>query len=286
MQAAMTPWTPAPKPAPDGRMLFAVGDVHGHAAELRHLQAHIIGAARAEAACRSVIVYLGDYVDRGPAIAETLDALVEDAMRDDGIERVHLVGNHDQFLIEATQGDAALDRAFFTAWFDNGGESTLHALGVQGYDRLLNARRYAELAAQTRRALGPQRLALLDRLVPMHREGDYLFVHAGIDPAVPLDQQDFTDLLLIREPFLGAGTDWPHPVCVVHGHSIAMPTVRAHRIGVDAGCYRHGALCAVQIVGDRLRFLGVSREPQFDWQNRLGGRRGEWHWQEVPLPVG
>lgn len=284
MYAATTQWAVAPRPAPDGSMLFAVGDVHGHASELQALQRVIGRAVLAMPDYGSTLVYVGDYVDRGPSIVETLDILIEDAAREDGVERVHLVGNHDQFLIEATRGDASLDRAFFTAWFDNGGEDTLRALGVEGYGRLLYARRFDEIATRVRAALGERRLAFLDTLQPMHRAGQYVFVHAGIDPAVDLDSQDFTDLLLIREPFLSAGAQWRHEFCVVHGHSIAMPTVLPHRVAVDAGCYAHGALCAVQIVGDQLRYHGVSLDADFDWQHTLGGRQGEWHW-DSPLRV-
>jgi serine/threonine protein phosphatase 1 len=107
-----------------------------------------------------------------------------------------------------------------------------------------------------------------------------MFVHAGVDPGLPPAEQDLADLLLIREPFLSC-TCWPHDFCVVHGHSIAMPRALSHRVGVDAGCYQHGALCAVQIVYERLRYLGVTRKEGFDWNGVLGGRSGEWTWVDA-----
>ena len=113
----------------------------------------------------------------------------------------------------------------------------------------------------------------------MHRAGDYVFVHAGIDPDIDLDAQDFTDLLLIREPVLNAGPSWRHSFCVVHGHSISMPIVDSHRIGVDAGCYVYGALCSVQIENERMRFVGVSKKADFSWQIRLG-QGGYWNWSK------
>src|SRR3546814_14756106 len=77
-------------------------------------------------------------------------------------------------------------------------------------------------------SLGPERLAFLQRLVLQRRIGDYLFVHAGLHPGRPLDDQTEHDMLWIREPFL-SGHDWPHPVTVVHGHTPEGPTVLAHR---------------------------------------------------------
>ena len=78
--------------------------------------------------------------------------------------------------------------------------------------------------------------------------GDYLFVHAGIDPGTPLDAQRTGDLRWIREPFLS------HPDCfgpvVVHGHTITdKPQIRHNRIGLDTGAYRSGRLTALGLQG-------------------------------------
>lgn len=90
----------------------------------------------------------------------------------------------------------------------------------------------------------------------------------------------YADLLLIREPFLSAAAGWQHDFTVVHGQSISIPTVLPHRIGVDAGCCVHGALCTVPIEADGLRFLGVSRNPRQLWQPLLGGQ-GRWYWDDL-----
>src|SRR3546814_10201329 len=88
-------------------------------------------------------------------------------------------------------------------------------------------------------------MAFLQRRVLHRRIGDYLFVHAGLHPGRPLDDQTEHDMLWIREPFL-SGHDWPHPVTVVHGHTPEGPTVLAHRIGVDSGVFASGCLTAVR----------------------------------------
>ena len=127
------------------------------------------------------------------------------------------------------------------------GEFRQPSLGVTGYGRLLDANDLQELQARCVSALGSNLVAFLKRLKPVHKNGDYVFVHAGIDPSVKLEDQEFADLLLIREPFLSCSASWSHPFCVVHGHSISMPSVHSHRVSVDAGCNKNGALCAVQI---------------------------------------
>lgn len=88
---------------------------------------------------------------------------------------------------------------------------------------------------RTEEALGPARVEFLSSLLPSHKIGNYVFVHAGIDPEQPLDEQEFADLVLFRHAFLDADADRKHSFCVVHGHSIASPTVKLHRIAVDAG---------------------------------------------------
>lgn len=282
---ACTDWAPAPRPAPPGQQLFAVGDVHGHAAELRGLQTLIFSAARRQQALHTELVDLGDYIDRGPGSTAVLDTLIAQADNEpatSGLTQTWLLGNHEQYLIELTDPEADIDREFVVSWYDNGGIETMKSLGVEGYGRLLHARRLPELQARLQQALGAARMSFLHtRLTSQHRIGDYLFVHAGIDATRPLDDQDLIDLLLMREPFLSHAGHWPHPVCVVHGHTIEMPTVKPHRIGVDAGCWQHGALCAVQIVADRLRFIAVTQRAGYPWQANLGGRQGEWAWRPI-----
>ncbi len=282
MFSAHTQWVDAPRQVSPGTVLFAIGDTHGHAKELAVLQQVMIEAAAEKHRRRVVFVHLGDYIDRGPEIRRTLEILLEASRRQDGIDRVFLVGNHDQFLIELLALDSSLNKEFIAHWYNNGGESTMQSLGVDAYGRLLDSGNLRELSARTEQALGDDLVSFLRNLKSLHREGAYVFVHAGIAPESALEAQEFADLVLIREPFL-QGKGWRHDFCVVHGHSIAIPTVLPHRISVDAGCFAFGALCAVQIEDDRLRFLGVTRLPEFPWQQKLGGRRGEWNWS-APTP--
>jgi len=103
--------------------------------------------------------------------------------------------------------------------------------------------------------LMPERHAWFPRsLRATHREGGYLFVHAGIRPRVPLERQDPEDLAWIREPFLTSAED--HGLCVVYGHTVvAEPCDRGNRIGIDTGAYGTGVLTAVALEGEGRRFL-------------------------------
>lgn len=215
MRFARTAWTPAPRPAPPGQTLWAIGDVHGHLAELQALRRWVLDSTAQAAPGSMTLVHLGDYIDRGPDARGVIDELLRPL--DHPAQQVFLVGNHEQFLRELIAQDPALDRAFLTGWFNNGAAQTLDSLGVTGYGRLLQANRLAELGALVAAALGPDRLRfIVDQLQLIHQVGDYLFVHAGIDPALPLEAQDFADLLLVREPFLSHLGLWPHTFCVVH----------------------------------------------------------------------
>ena len=114
-------------------------------------------------------------------------------------------------------------------------------------------RRARSAAALLRERLGPERLHLLRRLAPAWRCGDWVFVHAGIDPRRPLEAQRPESWLTLREPFL-SGRVWPHDFAVVHGHTVRGPELLPHRVAIDSGVYRTGVLTAVEITGNLLRF--------------------------------
>ena len=125
MYASLTQWVPAPRRAPEGETLFAIGDVHGYADELEAIQHRVLAEISTGTMRRSTIVYLGDYIDRGPDSARTLDLLTVNPPDDENIRRVYLTGNHDQYLLELVRPGRRPDRDFLSMWFDNGGESTL-----------------------------------------------------------------------------------------------------------------------------------------------------------------
>ena len=243
-----------PRVAADCRV-YAVGDIHGRVDLLAALHDRILDDAATATAGRKVLVYLGDYVDRGPASFDVVDLLIEAPL--EGFEIVHLKGNHEDFLLRFLEDPGGspeenLDQA--DLWFINGGDVTLHSYQVPvlawpfGLAELETARR--AFAA----ALPPSHRAFFQNLKMFHVEGDYLFVHAGIRPGVPLDEQAEEDLLWIREGFLDSDADFGH--MVVHGHTPEAETdVRPNRIGIDTGAYYTDRLTCLVVEGGGTRFL-------------------------------
>lgn len=275
-------WVETPRPTPAQVALYAVGDIHGCADELQAMQTVLSRQILGAPSWHHQVIYLGDYIDRGPEIKRTLQLLCTGL---GGVaHETHLIGNHEQCLIELLALDDELDREFIESWYDNGGMDTMISLDVEGYGRLVEQDNLAELQARTRAALGPDLQLFLRKLKPYTLIGQYLFVHAGIDPGKSLEQQDFADLLLIRKPFLKPAEPWTHPFTVVHGHSIAMPSVHLHRISVDAGCFCNKALCAVQIQDGRLRFIAVASEMADLGNSKLAGEGSVWQWSP-PEPI-
>ena len=238
-----------PPRVPDDCRVYAVGDIHGRFDLLTALHGHIVDDAAPATAGRKVLVYLGDYVDRGPWSFEVVDMLIEAPL--EGFEIVHLKGNHEDFLLRFVE-EENLEEA--DLWFINGGDATLHSYKVPlltlpfGLAELETARR-AFLAA-----LPPSHMTFFQGLKMFHVEGDYLFVHAGIKPGVPLDEQNEEDLLWIREEFLDSDAAFGH--MVVHGHTPAAETdVRPNRIGIDTGAVFTDRLTCLVVEGDSTRFL-------------------------------
>ena len=249
-------------------MLFAIGDVHGHA---EHLDALLdvlrpeIARARARGRAGELVM-LGDYVDRGPDSVGVLRRLI-------GLNRalgipVHLLrGNHDHYLIEFLLAEWPQPGAL-EAWCGNGGLTTLAELGIRRTEAM--NRHPADLAARARDRAGPEIVGLLRRIELSRASGGYVFAHAGVSRSLPLAEHGHREFLCLREPFL-SGKHWRHPFTVVHGHTIRGPEVLPHRIAVDSGTYRTGVLTALQIDGGHLRFLCVTSEPKCKSFKRLPG---------------
>jgi len=224
-------WQPLPKPLGARQAVFAIGDVHGFAEHLAALQGFV--RQRIVAAydpSQVTMLWLGDYIDRGPNPLVALD-MVRKGLELEGLREVPLCGNHEQFMIDFL--DAPDDsEGLLASWLVNGGWDTVKAI-LPG----LRPERPHALAKALRDAVGQQRLAFLRSLTLQHREGGYVFAHAGINPKRALDDQQRDDLIWIRRPFL-TPESWPHDVVVVHGHTPGPPRVLSHRIGLDSGTVR------------------------------------------------
>jgi serine/threonine protein phosphatase 1 len=242
----------------EGELVYAIGDVHGCYDLMKGLLAQLAqDFARRGAGRRPILIFLGDYVDRGPDSAKVLEALIWLRRRTDLDVRL-LKGNHEAamlaFLDEPESGGP---------WLSFGGAETLASYGVlppqpdEGEAGLARAR--DELMEH----MPASHLRLLQSLELMLQVGDYAFVHAGVRPRVSLAGQDEQDLLWIRKPFLEATAKFEK--VIVHGHTWIgdRPQVFEHRIGVDTGAFATGALTAIRLEDGQVSVFQARRpEPQ------------------------
>ena len=230
---------------PNATRVYAVGDVHGCRIELESLLA-AVAADVGSYAGHVILVFVGDLVDRGPDSAGVVDRLMRPLPN--GTEIRILMGNHEEAMLAAYDGTGDI-----RAWLNYGGLQTLESYGI---DRAEHFGRGFDLLARMRNAIPEEHIAFLRALPDQTRIGDYLFVHAGIRPGVPIEQQKPADLRWIRNEFLSSDSD--HGVTVVHGHTIApAPQDLANRIGIDTGCYAGGPLTALVLEDATRRFLQV-----------------------------
>lgn len=246
---------PFPARVPDASRIYAVGDIHGRLDLLERLLERMAeDCARRQpdhtAPSRIVIIFLGDYVDRGPHSRQVVERLMHGAPQNGplaGAEWVCLKGNHEEYLLRFAD-----DCDVGAAWCRNGGFETLRSYAGELPEGLAGDMGALQLLLS--RTLPPGHLRFLSRLPLMHREGDYVFAHAGIRPGVALEDQEASDLMWIRDDFLYDTT--PTPFVVVHGHTPSpTPDIRPHRIGIDTGAYYSGALTALVLEGTDRRFL-------------------------------
>lgn len=231
---------------PEGRRVYAVGDIHGR----DDLFAALIDLIRADNATRPparvTLILLGDLVDRGPQSAD----VVERALRLKGEfeDSRLLIGNHEECFLAALTGDVQRVRYFMRI----GGDAT-----VQSYwddDLPFSEATFEEVAERLPAMVPASHVEFLGGGEDVIEIGDYVFVHAGIRPGVALEKQALSDLRWIRDDFLADSRD--HGVMVVHGHTIQDDVDEwPNRIGIDTGAYKSGVLTAIALEGDERRYL-------------------------------
>lgn len=243
---------PAPVP-PDGppptvcedRRVYAVGDVHGRLDLLEELLGRIAADDQARGPMPPHLILLGDLIDRGPSSRQIVTLVMAFMAEKAGLHC--LKGNHEELFLLAAKGNVAVMPTFRKA----GGGATLASYGLPQRD--FEAMADIEVAAWMLAHIPRDHVDFLDALPDRVIFGDYLFVHAGIRPGVPIERQTGADMRWIRRDFL----DYPgaHPLMVVHGHSITADVdERANRIGIDTGAYFSGRLTALGLQG-RARWI-------------------------------
>jgi serine/threonine protein phosphatase 1 len=224
---------------PDGLRIYAIGDIHGRADLLAALLRQIDVDCTLYPSSRPIMVFIGDYIDRGPASREVLDLLLECERTK---EAVFLKGNHETFVQRFLSEPAVLDE-----WRLCGGLETLVSYGLKP-PISPGVPEQTQLAKELAKAIPRRHLEFLESLNLTFSCGDFLFVHAGIRPGVPIRKQSEADLLWIREEFLSSEQRFEK--FVVHGHTpVRTPDIRSNRINIDTGAFATGRLTCIVIEG-------------------------------------
>ena len=218
---------------PEELRLYAIGDVHGRLDLLRDIHARIAADLVARPCRRFRVVHCGDYIDRGPESRGVVDHLIEFCADGDA---VCLAGNHDLYpLAFLRRPDRAGDH-----WLSFGGVETLASYGVESWGRR-GPRPFRDIRDDFDDAIPESHRTFFESLPLIERHGDFLFVHAGIQPDRRIEKQTVADVTCIREPFLSHEGDLG--AVVVHGHTVVRePAVRRNRVGIDTGAYDTGRL--------------------------------------------
>jgi serine/threonine protein phosphatase 1 len=198
-------------------LTFAIGDVHGCFSRLIELLAN----CRSYAASRQYrLVFLGDYIDRGPDSRSVVESLIQLQSQQQNV--VYLLGNHEELCIRSIDDPVANAQ-----WLNNGGIETLDSYSQTGGMQLLE-----------------QHVRWLEQLPLQFDDGMRLFVHAGVDVSKPLGEQSKRELLWMREPFLSFRGKLDR--VIVHGHTPVKngPEVHPNRVNLDTGAVYGGPLTA------------------------------------------
>ena len=246
-----------PALVPSGRRVYAIGDVHGRA----DLLVRLLNDLHADIASggfegRPILVMLGDYVDRGFQSKDVIDVLMGELMSP--FETYFLKGNHEAAMLQFLT-----DPSIGPRWAEFGGAETLVSYGVRPPRTRTSPEEWSVASEALNKALPEDHLHFLSNLDLSVRIGDYVFVHAGVRPGVPLDQQTEHDLLWIREQFLSDNKALG--AVIVHGHTPApQPHKDSRRVGIDTGAYLSGRLTAARFEHDRVEFISTGPRADAD----------------------
>ena len=236
------------------RPTYAIGDIHGCDGLLQNLLEQINRDAKGFNE-KPRLIFLGDYIDRGPGSRQVMDIvshLLVDPAGSGFSEVIALMGNHEQTLVQFLQ-----DSQFGPPWSEHGGLTALASYGVSAPFPRHDAEAWERTRSELVEVFPEAHRQLLDSMRLYVTFGDYLFVHAGVKPGVDLGEQVIESLLWIRGEFLASKRACDY--VVVHGHT---PEEEARdlrwRIGLDTGAYATGKLTAVRLFGQERRFIQAS----------------------------
>src|SRR5262245_10597538 len=224
----------------DGVRVYAIGDIHGRSDLLERQHSRI----EADFAGRAVpivhLVYLGDYIDRGPSSRAVLEILAQGAS--DFVKVTLLRGNHEEMLLRFLD-----DESVGPSWCQLGGLETLRSYGIdvgKGDCGKWVCRSFGEFQRKT----SGTSFETFNSIEKLFCDRRLFFCHAGVRPGIALDRQQDRDLAWIREKFLDTNEDFG--MMVVHGHSpVDQPDFRKNRINIDTCAYATGWLTCLVLEG-------------------------------------
>ncbi|QPC99290.1 metallophosphoesterase family protein [Qipengyuania soli] len=229
---------------PEGERYYVIGDIHGRLDLFDALIEAIEADDAAQPVAQTTVVLLGDLIDRGPESAGVIERA-----RDWGLTRKLrcIAGNHEEMFLESFE-----DREMLRHFVKHGGRETILSYGIKR--KHYNELTIRELQGQLPDLVPDHHREFLAGFEDMIIAGDYVFVHAGLNPKRSLEDQKKGDLRWIRERFLKHTEPFSH--VVVHGHTIFEEIERTdHRIGIDTGAFRTGRLTALVLEGESRRAL-------------------------------
>lgn len=245
LRSLFKPHPQAPLPCvPEGERHYLIGDIHGRLDLFRAMVAAIEDDDASRQPSNTLVILLGDLVDRGPDSAGVV-ALARDWQSQREV-RI-LAGNHEQMMLDAFEKPEILRH-----FLKHGGRETIFSYGLS--KKQFNAMTLEELFANLPKLISKSERDYIASFEEYIVAGDYLYVHAGIDPKVPIAEQKRADLLWIRDRFLSH--EGPLDKVVVHGHTIFNKVMDCgNRIGIDTGAFRSGVLSALVLEGDQRRII-------------------------------
>ena len=241
---------------PFGRTIIAIGDIHGQLSALEKLLKKI-SAENFDSNTEKIYVFLGDYIDRGPSSKGVIDRLLDWSSKH---KTIFLKGNHEAIFLDFLEKPTSTGQ-----WLSYGGLETLIDYGVIPE---AGAKKHSDLFDLRERLLEnlpESHLSFFNRLRLSYGSGDFMFVHAGVNPKIPVSDNTEEDLLWIRGHFLGHRGLFEK--LIVHGHTITMdgrPEIKPNRVGIDTGSYVNGTITAMIIEGENKYFINSKLPESFN----------------------
>ncbi|OGP88634.1 MAG: metallophosphatase [Deltaproteobacteria bacterium RBG_19FT_COMBO_43_11] len=203
--------------------IFAIGDIHGCLEKLEDLIEVITANPK-----KDKLIFIGDYIDRGSFSREVVEHVI--GLKNKFKNVICLLGNHEQMFLNYLEG---VDEEMYLY---NGGKPTLSGYGIKSSDP----------PDERKKKMPKTHLFFYRSLLPYYQTKDYLFIHAGLIPAVPLKKQTTYDLLWIRHEFIDSDYDFGKRV--IFGHTpLSRPLVMENKIGIDTGAVYGGKLTCVEL---------------------------------------